>query len=407
MSSIDPRFPLALAALAMAWGLHAQALSHRPATEPVLRFAVSETVSTVAGLREADGGHLPILPGKPAAHASTIVSAGDGRGGRELVAFWFSGERESAHDVEILTSRYARLPAAGSATTGEAAGAGAAVSGTADTGDGRGWTPSASVVDRHSLGAALGFGVRRIGNPVAWSDADGRVHLFVVATGLGGWAASRIAHLVSDDDGRSFRANRILPLSPLFNTSMLVRGAPVPMADGGMLLPIYFELGNKYPVALRLDAAGRPLEVTRLATGLAFAQPSIVATGPESAIALLRDCGPSRLLRIVRTDDGGRSWKPMQTLDQPNPDSSIVAVRLPDGTLAAVGNPLASGRHSLAILKSVDGHQWKVWHEVEHGEPGDEFSYPSLQLVDRVLHLTYTWQRKNIRHRSFKLEASL
>lgn len=391
--SIDSRFPLALAALAMAWGLQAQALSDRPAIEPVLRFAVGAPLATVAGLREGAGGHLPILTGKPAAHASTIVSTGDGRGGRELVAYWFSGERESAHDVEILTSRYSTgADAAPAPDLGE---------------DGRRWTPSASVVNRHSLGAALGFGVRRIGNPVAWTDADDRVHLFVVATGLGGWAASRIAHLVSDDQGRSFKANRILPLSPLFNTSMLVRGAPVAMADGGMLLPIYFELGNKYPVALRLGADGRPLEVTRVASGLAYAQPSIVALAPDSAIALLRDCGPSRLLRLARTDDGGRSWQPMETLDQPNPDSSIVAVRLPDGTLAAVGNPLASGRHSLALLKSVDGHAWKHWHQIELGEQGDEFSYPSLQLVGRELHVTYTWQRKNIRHRSFVLESAL
>ena len=45
------------------------------------------------------------------------------------------------------------------------------------------WGEPWVVASRDTLGKALGHGVRRIGNPVAWTGPDGRIHLYVVATG--------------------------------------------------------------------------------------------------------------------------------------------------------------------------------------------------------------------------------
>ena len=376
------RIPVAMLALGLAWVIHGAALLRRADPEPIARFAVTEPTPAVVGLRETGRFDLPAPVGMPASHASTLVNARSKSGRDELVAFWFAGQRESASDVAIFVSRFD----------------------SADKGAQRWSTPSV-VVDRATLGAALGFGVRRIGNPVAWADDRGRVHLFVVATGLGGWAAARIVHLVSDDAARRFTVDRVLPLSPFFNTSMLVRGAPVPMSDGGALLPIYFEIGNKYPLVLGLSPDGVPTDLVRLADGLDFAQPSIVPLGPDAGVALLRDVGKGRRLRIVLTADGGRNWAPMQTTEQPNPDSSVVAMRLPDGSLVAAGNPLEKGRHVLALMRSSDGVRWELWKRVEDGTTGEEYSYPSLLLIGSEVHLSYTWQRRHIRHRRFELET--
>ncbi len=379
----DLRFSIALLVLGIAWAIHANAVMKQPASAPIARFAVNPPTSEIARLREIGVQDMPSPDGMPASHSSALVTTKAADGTDRLVAFWFAGERESAADVRIFAS-----------TLDEAGGSG------------QQWSTPDAVVDRDMLGAALGFGVRRIGNPVAWADEVGRVHLFVVATGLGGWAAARIVHLVSRDQARRFEVERVLALSPLFNTSMLVRGAPVPMADGGALLPIYFEIGAKFPLALTLAPDGSPTDLVRVADGLDFAQPSIVPLGPEAGVALLRDVGKGRRLRLVRTQDGGRTWSKLETSDQPNPDSSVVALRLPDGSLVAASNPLEQGRHALALLRSLDGLRWQLWRSVEEGLPGDEFSYPSLHLMGGKLHLSYTWQRRLIRHRSFVLEPA-
>ena len=113
-------------------------------------------------------GHIPMPQGVPAAHASALLAMPAAHPSA-LLAFWFAGDRESAPNVQIAMSALDR--ASGS------------------------WSPARMVVDRWEMGAQLGFGIRRLGNPVAWLDGQGQVHLFVVATGLGGWAAGRVVHL--------------------------------------------------------------------------------------------------------------------------------------------------------------------------------------------------------------------
>ena len=139
------------------------------------------------------------------AHASTLLAMPAGHPAA-LQAYWFAGSRESGPDVQIAASQFDRAT--------------------------QQWTPATYVVNRHRAAAVLGFGLRRLGNPVAWRDGQGRTHLFVVATGLGGWAAGRILHLRQDAPQQAFHPLGVLPLSWLWNTSHLVRAMPLPLADG-------------------------------------------------------------------------------------------------------------------------------------------------------------------------------
>jgi alpha-L-fucosidase len=55
----------------------------------------------------------------------------------------------------------------------------------------------------------------------------------------------------------------------------------------------------------------------------------------------------------------------------------------------------------LALATSADGLRWHRRRVVEF-EAGGEFSYPALLVAgDDEIHLSYTWQRKHIRHLRF------
>ncbi len=356
---------------------------------------VTEPVQATASmaLREVARYDIPMPVDAPAAHASFLLADKDG----SLRAFWFAGTRESGPDVQIVSSEFL---------------------------NGK-WTPPVVAVNRHTVFAELGMGswIRRLGNPVAWIDAQGRTHLYVVATGLGGWAASRILHLRGD--GVAFKPIGFLQLSPFFNLSVLVRSRPVPLQDGGVLLPAYFELGIKYPLAIRLDANGDLVQsrgaVVPMAGNLASLQPSLAVASQENATAYLRDNSGEKKLRFVQTTDGGQSWRNLPSSQGSigeagadfviNPDSSAIALKAAGQTLL-IHNPQTSGRHRLVIEGSADGLRgFKRLATLEYepetlaGVEFNEYSYPSALVVGTQLHVSYTYQKHFIRHVVLNIET--
>lgn len=337
---------------------------------PTLAAAAAGRVT----LTELSQTHIPAPPGMPSAHASTLTPLP----GNRMLAFWWAGSRESGPDVKVYASTWANGL----------------------------WSTPTMVASRDSLGAQLGFGVRRIGNPVAWTDRGGRIHLYVVATGLGGWAAARIAHLVSQDAGASFQVRRILPTSPLFNTSALVRTAPLALDDGGWWLPVYFEIGNKYPMLMAFDAAGNPTSLARIGNNTAALQPSIVAVSPREVRAVMRDDSDQQLVQHASSFDGGASWQDLPALNLPNHSTSVAAMRLDSGQFLMLYNHVegsASARSILRLSISDDMRTWRTIADIAKGPAGDEFSYPSMQQVGNELHVTYTWQRRAIAHHRYRI----
>jgi predicted neuraminidase len=386
------------------------------------RFAVTASTSPTCNAPVVlQQGRLPMPENTPAAHASTLVALDErhplGRS-KSMVAFWFAGSRESGPDVGIAASTYDRERQA--------------------------WDPAQWVVTRDSVASQLGVAVRRIGNPVAWRDGTGRLHLYVVATGLGGWAASRVVHLVegartgsdaatASSPSRSpsplpsspdapntltFVAQRVMPTMPLatwFNTSTLVRAVPVDLQDGGAWLPMYFELGTKYPLAVRLDRHGELLDVRRMSQRHDVLQPTLVATSPTDAAALMRDSGPQAHVAWSQTRDGGWHWQDQPNAAAGNPDSSLAAVRLPSGEWLVAHNPLQDRRRVLLLSVLRDPQQ--PWRSVPlvQGPEGSEFSYPSVWVesvtsasdtVDAQVWVTYTDQRQAIAYARLKVRCT-
>ena len=56
-------------------------------------------------------------------------------------------------------------------------------------------------------------------------------------------------------------------------------------------------------------------------------------------------------------------------------------------------------RGALHIAVSADGKIWQAALALENTKPQDEFSYPAvIQTGDGLVHITYTWNRKKVRH---------
>lgn len=348
----------------------------RPSAPPAAKavFATAAPGLRVQDLQPQASGMVPMPADAAAAHASNLLAMPAGQAAA-LTAFWFAGDRESAPNVQIAASQFDRAAQA--------------------------WLPARYVVNRHAMAAQLGFGVRRLGNPVAWLDASGRIHLFVVATGWGGWAAARILHLVQDSNSPAladlrFQPVRVLPLSWLWNTSFLVRNAPLPLQDGGMLLPAHFEIGIKYPTALRFDRHGAFLGMVRLSRRAHMLQPAFLAQTETQWLALLRDTRPEGRITAVQTQDGGLHWSDMPDLALVNPDAAVAGVALAPGQMVLAHNSSAYSRDTLDLSRSDDGLHWQLLHPAAHGRAGDEFSYPALAWADGALWLSYTHDRRRI-----------
>ncbi len=332
----------------------------------------------------------PAQPGEPApifaeelinpdsaprmSHVASLCELPEGR----LAAAWYAGSREGARDVAICLATRER---------GQSS-----------------WTPPRAILTPDQAARELHRRVRKVGNPVIFADAAGKLRLLYVSINVGGWSGSSLNLTTSTDGGLTWTPSQRLTLSPFFNISELVRNRPVPGADGSWAVPIYHECLGKFPELLWLrDTPDGPWATkSRITGGRSFLQPSLAALSTNAALAFLRACGPRQHVSVARTDDAGRTWSAPEFLDLPNPDSGLAALRLADGRLLLAFNDSTRGRENLRLAVSEDkGRTWKRLATLAE-EPGAEFSYPFLlQTRDGMVHLAYTWKRKGIKHAAF------
>lgn len=303
-------------------------------------------------------------PPVPAAHASTITELPGG----QLVASWFGGSRESAPDVCIYTSIF---------TGGK-------------------W--SAPVVAAKGTGNATW-------NPVLFSTRAGKLLLFYKEgpSPREWWGLMKY----SNDKGRTWSKEEKLPegiLGPIKNK-------PVQLANGNILHPSSTESKDEkqWHIHVELsDSSGhnwRKIPIDCDTFGVI--QPAVLFH-PGNRLQLL--CR-SRQNVIVQTfsDDNGETWSPLSRQTMINPNSGIDAVTTESGLQVLIYNPAvmgkdwSAGRNELRVAVSADGENWKDVYELEK-QPTGEFSYPAvIQTRDGLLHITYTYNRQNIKHVVLKL----
>jgi predicted neuraminidase len=222
--------------------------------------------------------------------------------------------------------------------------------------------------------------------------------------GLAGAATSTLNHSFSTDAGQTWMKPSRLQTSPFANISTLTHAAPVPLADGGLGLPLHHPFISQHGEWLRLSPTGQILDKVRLPLDTRTQQPAVVALDAQRALALLRDAGPAPgKIQVAHTHNGGLSWQAGEPLALPNPNSAIALIRLRSGRLLLAGNP-EIGREALLLWVSTDaGQTWQASRTVEAAaDGGAEFSDPALlQGSDGRIHLLYTWRRQHIKHATF------
>ncbi|MFW6059720.1 MAG: FAD-dependent oxidoreductase [Phycisphaeraceae bacterium] len=235
-------------------------------------------------------------------------------------------------------------------------------------------------------------------NPVLFPSPAGPLLLyFKVGPSCDNWATWVMQ---SDDEGRTWSAPRelapgsALPRGP-------VRNKPIVLSDGTVLAPGSDETNRVWRAFVDISEDGGlsykpgeplPLDTARI-KGPGVIQPTLWESAPGHVHMLLRSTGK----HVCRSDsnDGGRTWSDIQPIDLPNPNSGIDAVRLADGTVALVCNPVPHGRSPLSILLSQDnGRTWPHRRDLET-EPG-EYSYPAIIETPVGMAITYTWRRERI-----------
>ena len=304
----------------------------------------------------------------PSCHASTIAetSAGD------LVAAWFGGTHERNPDVCIWFARMV---------------------------DGK-WTEAVEVAN----------GLQEDGtryptwNPVLFQPLGGDLHLFYkVGPNPRDWWGMV---MTSPDGGVSWSQAKRLPegiLGPIKNK-------PIALDDGTWLSPSSTEsseTGWTAHIEITRDQ-GKTWEIAgpiSRGVGLDAIQPSILQH-PDGVLQIL--CRTKQgTVGMAWSYDGGLKWTDMAATELPNPNSGTDAVTLKDGRHLIIYNhsghmPERSGkgvRYPLSLAVSHDGIIWKRLQDIETEPLPDGYAYPAIiQSSDGLVHITYTYGRKQIKH---------
>lgn len=299
----------------------------------------------------------------PECHASTIAEA---RG--TLVAAWFGGTKEKNPDVGIWVSRYEK----------------------------GNWTTPVEVAN------GVQSPERRYPtwNPVLHQPKKGPLLLFYkVGPSPAEWWGMLTT---SSDSGRTWSPPQRLPNG----IAGPIKNKPVELADGELLCPSSTEDKGWRVHFERTSDLGRTWQRTEaINDGKEFGviQPTVFFHKGGKLQALFR----SRQGVIVESwsQDNGKTWSRLAATTLPNPNSGLDGITLKDGRHLLVYNHVITkpgqwGRRApLNVAISTDGKVWKAALVLEAGPPEAEYSYPAvIQTSDGMVHITYTWQRKKVRH---------
>jgi predicted neuraminidase len=303
-------------------------------------------------------------------HASTIVSLDSG----VLMSAWFGGVSEGRSDVSIWGSIFQNKK----------------------------WGSPILLAD----------GITENGtryacwNPVLFKTKQGSLFLhYKVGPSPREWWGM---YKVSNDNGSTWSGAKRLPenfLGPIKNK-------PVQLPSGNILYPSSTEsqVGDQWMIHMEIsDAAlGNWKNIPIPSNGFGVIQPTILRY-PDGRLQLL--CrSRQKVIAQSWSEDGGTTWSAVTATTVSNPNSGIDAVTLQNGMQLLVYNPLPSGnevwehRSVLRVAISKDGIHWRDIHTLEEHATG-EYSYPAvIQDTWGNVHITYTAQRKWIRHAELSLQ---
>lgn len=292
----------------------------------------------------------------PESHASTILARGDGL----RLAAWFGGTKEGEPDVLIYVSRF----------------------------EGGEWSAPVAVTPE--------VGIQHW-NPVLFEMGGEVVLFYKMGYPIADW---HTRYITSKDFGKTWSEPSELIEGDVSGGRGPVKNKPIRISNGKVLAPGSTERGawrcfidifdgkewRKRNIPVVLDD-GEKINVI---------QPTLWESGAGHIHALLR----SNKGRIYRSDssDYGENWSPIYATDMPNNNSGIDCIRLSDGRIVLICNPIEKNwgpRTPLSVFVSSDnGKSFAKELDLETEEGG--FAYPAVIENDGILHITYTYNRKKI-----------
>ncbi len=301
-------------------------------------------------------------------HASTIVGAGKD----ELICAWFGGTEEKDPDVGVWHSRFRR---------GE-------------------WVAPTRLAKVNETAHW---------NPVLFRDKDGDIHAFFkVGPEIPEW---QTYWMTNKNDGRDWSEPVELVLGDHGGRGP-VKNKPIVLSDGSWLAGASSENQGWKPFADRSTNRGVtwtrtgdfPLD-TATVPGRGAIQPTLWESKPGYVHALMR----TSMGKVVRSDseNGGATWSAVYATELPNNNSGVDVLKLDDGTLWLVLNPIARNwgpRTPLTLARSTDnGHTWEYIAHLETAE--GEYSYPAIARTEDGVAISYTWRRERVRVWQIPFEA--
>ena len=291
----------------------------------------------------------------PSCHASTVVQIDDG-----LLAAWFGGTAEKNRDVGIWLSRY--------------------IEGN--------WSKPVEVAN------GIQHKDKRYPcwNPVLYNTGKKILLFFKVGPSPSEWWGEL---MTSEDNGITWSQACRLPE----DITGPVKNKPLKLDDGYLICPSSIENdGWKVHMEFTPDDGltwerTPPLNSDDIST----IQPTILLHTDGSLQILCRSTMSGIL--SSRSIDNGRTWSDLIPTGLPNPNAGIDALTLDDNRHLLVYNHLERGRNILNMAVSDNGTDWEAVLLLENDITGTEYSYPAvIQTDDNLVHITYTWNRKMIKH---------
>lgn len=175
----------------------------------------------------------------------------------------------------------------------------------------------------------------------------------------------------------------------------MTRVHPIMTSDKRLMLGLYSDVFNCSLAAFTEDWGVRwTFSEPILSVDLGNIQPTFARKADGSIVAMMRDNGfPKRIRRALSQDDG-LTWSPVETMDIPNPGSSVDCAVLQNGHWVLICNDTIQGRHILsAYLSEDEGATWPYKRHLENFKPETgSGSYPSvIQAADGTIHCTYSY----------------
>ncbi len=200
------------------------------------------------------------------------------------------------------------------------------------------------------------------------------------------------------DHGMTWSAPEFLPAGIIGP----VRSKPLLLDNGTLLCGSSIESWQRWGCWMDITSDGgrtwtksNPINVATQYFGII--QPTVFFS-KNGTLRLLARSHQIGYICAASSEDKGKTWTVAKPTSLLNPNSAIETVNLKDGRILLVYNDSKIERYPLNLAVSSDGGEtWEMKVILEDKE--GEYSYPAMiQTQDGLVHITYTWNRKQIKH---------